>query len=71
VTAFVVVGPLAAASSLPSVAIAILVAVGVELAWEWLVEPLTFGKWNLYGPYEPRRAVMTSANRLHPARPLP
>jgi hypothetical protein len=70
-TAVVAVGYLAFAGSLPPVGVGILVAVGVELAWEGWVEPFVFRKRNLYGPYEPRPAVMTSANRLHPSGPWP
>jgi RHS repeat-associated protein len=65
------VGGAVSVAWLPPVAIPILVALGVEVAWELWVEPFVFGEAGLYGPYEPRRAVMTSANRLHPARRLP
>jgi len=51
----------------PAVVVAaagIMAAVAVQAAWDWWVAPLIFRWRDLYGPYEPRPAVMTSANRL-------
>jgi YD repeat-containing protein len=57
-------GPVIVAS-----AVGIVAAVAVQAAWEWWVEARVFGWRHLYGPYEPRPAVMTSANRLKPLSP--
>jgi hypothetical protein len=56
---------------LPPVAVGILVGVAVQLTWEWLVAPAAFHMWNLYGPYEPRPALVgTGGTRLISGSPL-
>jgi RHS repeat-associated protein len=54
---------------MPAMAVGIVVALAVRAAWDWWAEPRIFNWRGLYGPYEPRPAVMTSANRLQPPSP--
>jgi len=60
----VTVGLMVGGPAIAVAAVTLVVGVAVQAAFDWWVEPLVFSKWNLYGPYEPRPAVMTSASRL-------
>jgi len=58
------VAAMVGAPAVVAAAAGIMAAVAVQAAWDWWVAPRLFRWGALYGPYEPRPTVMTSANRL-------
>jgi hypothetical protein len=56
---------------LPPVVVGILVGLSVQVAWDWLAAPVAFQMFGLYGPYEPRPALLaTRGTRLILGSPL-